>query len=133
MNLIDISEEAFAAIFKPTANHLNSNASFDWGDGCGTMFETYGDELAFVRTQAPDKVWSDNLAMLGTKPGDTRGLHEQCLAGIADAMDDARHFLPVIRRQRLQSLHRRFARSVEHPAPADPASGLIEHAGRALR
>ena len=33
-------------------------ASFDWGMGCGTLFETCGDELSFVRSQAPDTIWT---------------------------------------------------------------------------
>ena len=45
-------------------NHLEDNASLD-----GKMFETYGEELAFVRSQPPDKIWThiDN----GTRRGKT--------------------------------------------------------------
>jgi len=57
-NLIELSEDAFAALFKPIANHLNPNASFDWGDGFGTMFETYDAELDFVRLQEPARIWT---------------------------------------------------------------------------
>lgn len=38
--------ELFLARHKPKLNHLNSGAPMD-----GFMFETYGDELAFVRSQ----------------------------------------------------------------------------------
>ncbi|CAB4121830.1 hypothetical protein UFOVP26_33 [uncultured Caudovirales phage] len=39
--------------YKPIKNHLDDNASFD-----GIMFETYGEELAFVKAQAPDTIWT---------------------------------------------------------------------------
>jgi hypothetical protein len=55
---IELSEETFAALFKPTANHLNPNASFDWSDGCGTLFETFGEELAHVQKQHPANIWT---------------------------------------------------------------------------
>lgn len=55
---IEISEDAFAALFKPKANHLNANASFDWGDGYGTLFETYGEELSYVQAQSSENVWT---------------------------------------------------------------------------
>jgi hypothetical protein len=56
--LIELSEDAFAAMFRPLANPLNPHASFDWGAGYGTLFETYGEELAYVRSQDPAKVWT---------------------------------------------------------------------------
>ncbi len=56
--LIEISEDQFASQYKPIANHLNPNASFDWGDGFGTLFETYGEELAFVFQQDSLNVWT---------------------------------------------------------------------------
>lgn len=58
MSSIELSEDAFANIFRPKANHLNPNASFDWGAGYGTLFETYGEELAFVQSQPADTVWT---------------------------------------------------------------------------
>lgn len=57
-NFIELSEDAFAALFKPIANHLNANATFDWGDGYGTLFETFGEELEFVQTQPAELVWT---------------------------------------------------------------------------
>lgn len=53
-----ITEDEFAARFRPIRNHINTNASFDWGDGYGTLFETYGDEFEFVRKQNPEHVWT---------------------------------------------------------------------------
>ncbi len=55
---VELSEEAFAVMFRPIANHLNPHASYDWGDGFGTLFETYGEELAFIRSQQPNNVWT---------------------------------------------------------------------------
>ena len=55
---IQLSEDEFAAIYQPIANHLNPNASFDWGQGYGTIFETFGEELAYVRSQPADTIWT---------------------------------------------------------------------------
>lgn len=49
-----ITEDQFWEQFKPVQNHLESNASFD-----GCMFETYGDELAYVSKQLKNRtVWT---------------------------------------------------------------------------
>jgi hypothetical protein len=55
---IEISEDAFAAIFQPKRNHLDEHASFDWGDGFGTLFETFGEEFAHVQSQDPSCIWT---------------------------------------------------------------------------
>ena len=55
---IEISEDAFAAIFRPKRNHLDEHASYDWSDGFGTLFETFGEELAYVRSQDPFYIWT---------------------------------------------------------------------------
>ena len=39
-------------------NHLNPNASWCVGDGPGCLFETYGEELTFVRQQDPRTIWT---------------------------------------------------------------------------
>lgn len=44
--------------FKPITNHLDDNASFQNEDDEGIMFETYGDELDFVKQQNPKCVWT---------------------------------------------------------------------------
>ena len=49
----EISEDDFLARFKPVPNHIDSNASFD-----GCMFETFGEELAHVRAQDSNLVWT---------------------------------------------------------------------------
>ena len=46
--------ETWIETYKPIQNHLSKYASFD-----GTMFETYGDEVEFVKTQVEaQKVWT---------------------------------------------------------------------------
>jgi len=45
--------DEFEAQFRPVANHLDTNASYD-----GMMFETYGDELIFVNARPPENVWT---------------------------------------------------------------------------
>lgn len=52
-----LDEEALIQRFPFQPNHLNSNAPFDYGQG-GTMYETYGEELAYVMAQPHDRVWT---------------------------------------------------------------------------
>jgi hypothetical protein len=51
-NFIEMDYEDFIQTYKPITNHLDLNASFD-----GYMFETYGEEVEFVKSQSPDKIW----------------------------------------------------------------------------
>ena len=44
--------------FKPLVNHLDPYASWQDEKGNGIMFETYGEELAFVMSQDPDCIWT---------------------------------------------------------------------------
>ena len=56
--LIELSEDEFDRQYPLLKNHLNPNASWVYGEGPGCLFETYGDELAFVRQQDPSTVWT---------------------------------------------------------------------------
>ena len=49
---IEMTEEEWFDTYKPIKNHIEVTSSFD-----GHMFETYGDEVEFVKTQSPDKIW----------------------------------------------------------------------------
>jgi hypothetical protein len=49
---VEMEYEDFVATYKPILNHLDKNASFD-----GMMFETYGDEVEFVKSQSPANIW----------------------------------------------------------------------------
>ena len=51
-NFIEMDLDEWAAIYKPIKNHIDTNASFD-----GEMFETYGDEVDFVKQQDPAYIW----------------------------------------------------------------------------
>lgn len=47
--------------FTPKFNHIDTNASFDLGFGQGSMFETFGEEVEYVREffkENPKKVWT---------------------------------------------------------------------------
>lgn len=55
---LELTEDEFDAGFPLRANHLNPDASWSYGDGPGCLFETYGDELAFVRQQHPATIWT---------------------------------------------------------------------------
>jgi hypothetical protein len=56
--LIKMTEDEFDDRYPLVANHLNPNASWCFGDGPGCLFETYGEELEFVRQQDPCTVWT---------------------------------------------------------------------------
>ena len=56
-NLKILTEEEWFEQFKPIPNHLDENASFNDGDH-GYMFETYGEELEFVKAQEPNRIWT---------------------------------------------------------------------------
>ena len=62
-DFIEMTEEEWFNTYKPIKNALVADSSFD-----GHMFETYGDEVEFVKTQSPDKIW-----MLGD--GDDGGMY----------------------------------------------------------
>ena len=49
---IEMTMEEWEATYKPITNHIDTNASFD-----GLMFETYGDEVDFVKSQSPENIW----------------------------------------------------------------------------
>jgi hypothetical protein len=55
-NFIEMDFDEWCDTYKPIINHIDSNASFDNGDG-GIMFETYGDEVDFVKSQSPANIW----------------------------------------------------------------------------
>lgn len=48
-----ISDEEWTVTYKPIKNPVTADASCD-----GEMFETYGDDLAFVMNQNPLCVWT---------------------------------------------------------------------------
>ena len=50
---IEMDFEDWCEIYKPITNHIDNNASFD-----GAMFETYGDEVAFVKEQDGSYIWT---------------------------------------------------------------------------
>ena len=56
-NFIELTMEEWEATYKPIYNHIDTNASFQDESGNGIMFETYGEEVAFVKEQDPNKIW----------------------------------------------------------------------------
>ena len=47
-----MSFEEWEKTYKPINNHIDDNASFD-----GIMFETYGEEVDYVKSMNPNKIW----------------------------------------------------------------------------
>lgn len=58
MNFKEMTMEEWEATFKPIYNHIDKNASFQDESGQGIMFETYGDEVEFVKSQNPLCIWT---------------------------------------------------------------------------
>ena len=56
-DFIQLTEEEWFEQFKPIPNYLDDNASFNDGEH-GYMFETYGEELEFVKSQEPNRIWT---------------------------------------------------------------------------
>ena len=55
---IELTEDEFDGRYPLVQNHLNPNASWTYDDGPGCLFETYGEEVAFVRLQDPRTIWT---------------------------------------------------------------------------
>jgi len=49
---VRISEDEFEKLYKPITNHFEE-ASF-----CGWLFETYGEQLEYVRKQDSNYIWT---------------------------------------------------------------------------
>ena len=54
----ELSEEEFDALFPLLPNRLNPHAAWTDSSGTGHLFETHGDELAFVGRQDPRTAWT---------------------------------------------------------------------------
>jgi len=57
-DLIELTEDEFDTRFPLRTNHLNPHASWAVGEGRGCLFETFGEELDFVRKQHPSTIWT---------------------------------------------------------------------------
>ena len=51
-NFVELTFDEWCEQYKPIKNHIDTNASFD-----GEMFETYGEELEFVKAADEDRIW----------------------------------------------------------------------------
>jgi len=52
-NFIEMDFDEWFDTYKPIPNNIDKNASFD-----GHMFETYGDEVEFVKKVDPNYIWT---------------------------------------------------------------------------
>lgn len=55
---IEMTMEEWEATYKPIYNHIDKHASFQDETGQGIMFETYGEEVEFVKSQDPACIWT---------------------------------------------------------------------------
>lgn len=51
-NFIELTEEEWFNTYRPIKNNIDMNSSFD-----GHMFETYGEEVEFVKAQDENRIW----------------------------------------------------------------------------
>ncbi len=57
--LIELTEDEFDARYPLVSNHINPSAGWAIGDtGGGCLFETHGEEFAFVKRYDPRKIWT---------------------------------------------------------------------------
>lgn len=56
--MLDITEAEFHVRHPLVPNHINPAAGWSVNGSAGCLFETYGDELAFVRRADPRRVWT---------------------------------------------------------------------------
>jgi len=72
--LIELTEDEFDDTYPLMPNHINPSAGWAIGDTGGCLFETFGEEFAFVRRQDPRTIWT----LVDGDDGDmyvTSGLH----------------------------------------------------------
>ena len=50
---IEMTFDEWCDTYKPIINHIDNKTLF-----YAEMFETYGDEVEFVKSQSPDKIWT---------------------------------------------------------------------------
>lgn len=55
---VAMTEDEFDDQYPLVPNRLNPTASWAFGDGPGCLFETYGEEIAFVLSQNPRTIWT---------------------------------------------------------------------------
>lgn len=55
---IELSEDAFTALFPLRTNYLNPGAGWHNAEGIGCLFETYGDEFEYVEHCDPRRIWT---------------------------------------------------------------------------
>jgi hypothetical protein len=68
---LELTEEEFDAQYTLVRNHIDRHAIWNYEDGVGCLFETYGPELEFVKQQDPRNIWTlvDNDGELSVMSG----------------------------------------------------------------
>ena len=55
---IDLTEDQFDEQYPLVVNHFNPSAGWALGEARGCLFETYGQELEYIKRQDPQRVWT---------------------------------------------------------------------------
>jgi hypothetical protein len=57
-DFLQIDEDDWEKTYQPIENHLDRNASWSVWEGNGLLFETYGQEVLFVKQQDDHYIWT---------------------------------------------------------------------------
>ena len=63
---LELDVDTFVERFRPVPNHLNPDAPYSCDGNNGALFETYGEEYAFVRSYPTAHIWT----LVATQDGD---------------------------------------------------------------
>jgi len=55
---IELTEDEFDEQFPLVTNHINPTAGWAHGESTGCLFETHGEEFAYVKRLDPRRVWT---------------------------------------------------------------------------
>jgi len=55
---IELTEDQFDDRFPLVPNHINPSAGWAIGEAGGCLFETHGEEFAFLKRQNPQRIWT---------------------------------------------------------------------------
>jgi hypothetical protein len=55
---IELTEDEFDDRYPLVPNHINPSTGWAIGDTGGCLFETFGEEFAFIQRQDPSRVWT---------------------------------------------------------------------------
>lgn len=58
LNIVNMTEDDFELEFTPVPNHFDPDSGWGRGDGPGCLFGISPEELAFVKSQPANRIWT---------------------------------------------------------------------------